>query len=115
MSGRPSILFPLFAGLETLEGIGPKTARNLSHIEIERPRDLLFTLPHSGIDRRRVPTVQGLELPRTASIEVTVGQHRGAARRNGPYRVDVEDAQTRFQLVFFHANTEYLQRQLPTG
>ncbi|SDI57224.1 ATP-dependent DNA helicase RecG [Aliiruegeria lutimaris] len=115
MSGRPAILFPLFAELETLEGIGPKTARNLAHIDIERPRDLLFTLPHSGIDRRRVPTVQGLELPCTASVEVTVGQHRGAARRNGPYRIEVEDAQTRFQLVFFHANAEYLQRQLPTG
>lgn len=115
MSGRPPILFPLFAELETLEGIGPKTAKHLEQIEILRPRDLLFTLPHSGVDRRRVPSVQGLEMPVTATVEVTVGQHRGAARRGGPYRVSVEDAQTEFQLVFFHANADYLKKQLPTG
>ena len=32
MSGRPEPLFPLFAGLETLEGVGPKTAQNLAHL-----------------------------------------------------------------------------------
>ena len=29
MSGRPEILYPLFAGSEVLAGIGPKTAQKL--------------------------------------------------------------------------------------
>ena len=29
MTGRPEALFPLFAKLETLEGVGPKTAQTL--------------------------------------------------------------------------------------
>ncbi|MDV7141509.1 ATP-dependent DNA helicase RecG [Tropicimonas sp. TH_r6] len=115
MSGRPPILFPLFADLETLEGVGPKVARNLGQMDVLRPRDLIFTLPHSGVDRRLVPSVQGLDLPMTASVEVLVGQHRAPSRRGGPYRVVVEDAQTSFQLVFFHAHPDYLQKQLPTG
>ncbi|WP_116131968.1 ATP-dependent DNA helicase RecG [Tropicimonas sp. IMCC34043] len=115
MSGRPPILFPLFAGLESLEGVGPKTAELLAQAGIERPRDLLFTLPHAGVDRRRVDTIRGLELPATATVEVTVGRHTKALRKGGPYRVEVEDAATSFQLVFFHARDDFLMRQLPTG
>ncbi|SEM06716.1 ATP-dependent DNA helicase RecG [Roseovarius azorensis] len=115
MSGRPEILFPLFAGVETLEGVGPKIAKALSGLDITRPRDLIFTLPYSGVDRRRRTTVQGADLPGVVTVEVTVGQHRAPARRGGAYRVVVEDAATSFQLVYFHARDEYLRRLLPTG
>lgn len=115
MSTRPEILFPLFAGLETLEGIGARTAQHLAALDITRPRDLLLTLPQAGVDRRRRATVQGADLPGVVTVEVTVGQHRAAARKGGPYRVVVEDAATSFHLVFFHARTDYLRRILPTG
>lgn len=115
MSGRPEQLFPLFAGLETLDGVGPKTATAMAQIAIETPRDLLFSLPYSVIDRRRRETIQGLDLPATATVEVTVGVHRAPARKGGAYRVHVTDAQTEFQLVFFHARTDYLTRLLPQG
>ncbi len=115
MSSRPEILFPLFAGLDTLPGVGPKTVKNLDGLEIERPRDLIFTLPISGVDRRKRKTVQGADLPGVVTVEVTVGQHRAPARRGGAYRVVVEDEATAFQLVFFHANEPYLRQILPTG
>ena len=50
---RPEILFPLFADLETLVGVGPKSAKALAGLGVERPKDLLFLLPHSGVDRAR--------------------------------------------------------------
>ncbi len=115
MSGRPESLFPLFAELETLEGVGPRTAQNLAGLEISKPRDLLYTLPHSGIDRRKRDSVQGADLPGVVTIEVTVGAHHPPARKGRPYRVQVEDAQVAFQLVFFHAREDYLRRILPTG
>ncbi|WP_306154396.1 ATP-dependent DNA helicase RecG [Roseovarius sp. MMSF_3281] len=115
MSGRPEILFPLFAGLETLEGVGPKSAQNMGALAIEKPRDVLFTLPYSGVDRRKRETVQGAEIPGVVTVEVTVGRHTAPQRRGGPYRVYVEDAATAFPLVFFHARDEYLRRILPTG
>ncbi len=43
MSGRPEILFPLFAGAETLPGVGPKTAQSLAQMGVVTPRDLLFS------------------------------------------------------------------------
>ena len=115
MSGRPEALFPLFAGLDTLEGVGPKTVQNLAALEVTRPRDLIFTLPWTGVDRRKRATVQGAEIPGVVTVEVVVGQHRAPARRGGAYRVTVEDAATSFQLVFFHARDDYLRRILPTG
>ncbi len=115
MSGRPEALFPLFAGLDTLAGVGPKTVQNLGGLAIERPRDLVFTLPQSGVDRRKRETVQGAVLPGVVTVEVVVGQHRAPARRGAAYRVVVEDAATAFQLVFFHARDDYLRKILPTG
>jgi len=115
MSGRPEILFPLFAGLETLEGVGPKTAQVLSQAGTDSPRDVLFSLPYAVIDRRRRDTIQGVELPTTLTVEVTIGVHRPPRNKGGAYRVHVEDNQADFQLVFFHARGDYLKRVLPQG
>ena len=115
MSGRPEILFPLFADLETLDGVGPKTAQNLEQLHVTKPRDLLFTLPYAGIDRRRCDTVRGADFPATLTVAVTIGQHRKPASKGGAYRIHVEDAETSFQLVYFHARGYYLQKLLPTG
>ena len=57
MSGRPEALFPLFARLDGLAGIGPLSAPRYKGIGVETPRDLLFTPPASGIDRRPVASV----------------------------------------------------------
>ncbi len=115
MSSRPSILFPLFSDLETLDGIGPKTAKNFAQMDVEKPRDLVFTLPHSGVDRRRRDTVKGAQAPTIVTVEVEIGHHNEPAQKGRPYRVTVEDSQTSFQLVFFHARKDWLEKQLPTG
>ncbi|ATX66272.1 ATP-dependent DNA helicase RecG [Roseinatronobacter bogoriensis] len=115
MAGRPEILFPLFAGLETLDGVGPKSAKNFSALHIETPRDLVFHLPHNLIDRTRRDSLRGLEFPTTATVEVSIGAHHPPRSRGRPYRIHVRDSLTEFQLVFFHARGDYLQKLLPTG
>ncbi|WP_372839049.1 ATP-dependent DNA helicase RecG [Phaeovulum sp.] len=115
MSGRPPELFPLFASLETLPGVGEKTARAFAQIGVERPRDLIFTLPHACIDRRLRRSIREVVLPATVTVEVEVGGHIAPRRKGGPTRVMVRDAATEFQLVFFHGRDDFLQKQLPTG
>ncbi len=115
MSGRPEQLFPLFAGLETLDGVGPKTAQLLGQLGIDSPRDVLFSLPYAVIDRRRRDTIQGADLPATLTVEVTIGAHRAPRNKGGAYRIHVEDSQADFQLVFFHARGDYLKKLLPEG
>ena len=112
---RPETLFPLFADLETLEGVGPKTARAFAGLGVERPKDLLFLLPHSGVDRARKPSVRDVVPPCTVTVEVTVGVHMAPRSKGRPYRVMVQDEALEFQLVFFHARGDYLQKLLPTG
>ena len=114
-AGRPEILFPLFAGLETLEGIGPKTAKLFSVLGVERPKDLLYLLPHSGVERLRITSVRDVIPPEMVTVEVEVGLHIPAQSKGRPYRVLVRDDKLEFQLVFFHQRGEFLQKQLPTG
>ena len=94
MSSRPEVLFPLFANIKTLPGVGPKIAASLASLKITRPRDLVFTLPYDIIDRRAVLTVPDTLGPKVLSVEVRVIQHFPAKVRGKPYRVIVKDSQT---------------------
>jgi ATP-dependent DNA helicase RecG len=115
MSSRPPVLFPLFAGIETLPGVGPKLAKSFAALDVTRPRDLIFTLPYAGHDRSRRPTVQGIKPGEIATVEVTVGRHHPPSGRGRPYRVEVDDGNLTFRLVFFNATADWLARNLPTG
>lgn len=112
---RPEILFPLFADLTTLDGVGPKIAKLLARMDIAHPADLILTLPTGGIDRRLRQSVREARPGETVTVEVVVGMHQPGASRTRPYRVFVRDALTEFQLVFFHAYPDSLKRSLPAG
>lgn len=115
MTGRPEILFPLFGQLTALDGIGPKTAQTLADVGVSKPRDLLMTLPLSGVDRGQRASIRDVVAPSVVTVEVTIGDHYPPKTRGRPYRIHVTDAETTFQLVFFHARGDYLSKQLPTG
>jgi ATP-dependent DNA helicase RecG len=115
MKGRPESLFPLFGTLEGLEGVGPKTAKHFSALGVETPRDLVFLLPHSGVNRKLRATIREVQAPDVVTVEVEVGNHLPPRQRGRPYRILVRDAQQEFMLVFFHARGDYLQTLLPTG
>lgn len=113
MAARPEILFPLFADLKTLPGVGPKTAKYFEQMGIYCPRDMLFLLPHGQIDRRLRDTIKGAEIPGVVTVAVTVTAHRPAPRKGGAYRVLVEDSEDHFPIIFFHARGDYLDKLLP--
>ncbi len=115
MSGRPEALFPLFADLESLPGIGPKSVTNFVRLGVENPVDLLFSLPHSVIDRRLRNNLRDGPLPDVVTLLVTVEDHHVPSSRARPYRVTVTDEHESFQLVFFHARSDYIRKILPEG
>ncbi len=115
MSGRPEILWPLFGELTALDGVGPKTAAHLENIDILKPRDFLFTLPYTGIDRRRRASIKEVSPPTVATVEVEVIGHTPNRQKGRPYRVTVQDSETTFQIVFFHARGDYVKKLLPVG
>ena len=115
MSRRPEALFPLFGTLEGLEGVGPKTAKHFNALGVETPRDLLFLLPHSGINRKLRATIREVQAPDVATVVVEVGDHLPPRQRGRPYRIMVRDSVQEFMLVFFHGRGEYLKNLLPSG
>ena len=97
--GRPEILFSLFAGVEGLPGIGPKTARLFERIGAARLVDLLFTLPSGIEDRRLRESLLGVPHGETVTVLVEVGEHRPGRSPARPYRVVVEGAGQVFELA----------------
>ena len=121
---RPHLLTPLFADIQDLEGIGPRLQKLLKRLLAPHMRDdnakivdLLFHFPVSLIDRRARPTISQAFAGQLATIEVTVEKHNAPPRgqRRIPYRVSCSDATGQIELVFFHANAGYLEKQLPVG
>lgn len=115
VKGRPPVLFPLFAEVETLPGTGPRGAAALAQMGITRPRDLILTLPTGGISRRRLDRLADLRAPETVIVTVTVHRHAPPSVRGRPWRVFCGDDSGEVQLVFFHPRRDWLEAQLPVG
>jgi len=118
---RPSILNPLFSAAANLSGVGPKTAHLLDRLLTDgsapaRVLDLLFHLPYTAIDRRNRPTIAEARLDSIVTLEVKVVAHKPpGARSKAPYKVLVEDETGDVLLVFFLANSQWIERSLPLG
>jgi len=119
---RPSILDPLFGRAESLPGVGPKTAILLNRLLAKpggeaRAVDLLFHAPINVVDRRARPTLAEAPLDTLVLLKVRVAEHRRPEGRNakGPFKVLVEDESGDAVLVFFLANTDWIERSLPIG
>jgi ATP-dependent DNA helicase RecG len=114
-SARPEILWPLFAAVSELPGVGPRTAALLERLGVTRPRDLLFTPPAGLVDRRLRPSVAGAADGETVTVEVGIGVHHPPRAKGRPYRIAVRDAGAEFMLVYFRAQEDWLRRTLPIG
>lgn len=113
---RPEVLFPIFAELTALPGVGPRNLKQFEKIAGERVRDLLFLAPSGLIERKPVDSVVEAHEGDVVTVEIEVGAHRPAPRGTSrPYRIDAQDARTSFQLVYFHAQADFLRRILPEG
>ncbi|MCI4664431.1 MAG: ATP-dependent DNA helicase RecG [Neomegalonema sp.] len=118
---RPDCLFPLYADVGSLPGVGPKTAPLLEKLAGPLVKDVLFLAPTGLVDRRPMATVQAAAEGRVATVEVVIGAHRpppgrpGPGRGKAPYRISVTDAATDFQLVFFRADPNWLRSLAPEG
>jgi ATP-dependent DNA helicase RecG len=112
---RPQILFPLFAEIRTLSGVGPKLEKLIAKVAGPLLRDLVLDLPVGVVDRSYRPTIAAAEAGRIATVEVTVLDHLPPRVKSQPYKVRVSDASSTMELVFFRAKTDWLAEILPLG
>jgi len=112
---RPDILFPLFAPVTSLDGIGPRIGAAIERLAGAHVVDLLWHLPIGLIDRRYAPMIGEAEPGRIATLTVHVDQHQPSPNRRLPYKVRCRDDTGFLHLVFFHAHADYLSKTLPEG
>ncbi len=113
--GRPPILYPLFADLTGLPGIGAKTAKLFERLGKTRPVDLLFTMPTGVEDRRLRESLTGITSGQMATVRIDVVEHRPGRTRTQPHKVLVDAGNQMFELIYFRPRRDWLEQSLPVG
>jgi len=120
---RPTILFPLFADVTVLNGVGDRVKEALSRAfgrtgpegTLIRIKDLLFTPPTNLIDRSYMPPIANAKKDEICTFIVTVGTHSPPSTKGRPYRVRVFDQTDDMTIVFFKPRAAYINQILPEG
>jgi len=112
---RPEILYPLFASVSSLKGVGARLAGLLAKAAGDRIVDLLWHLPTGFIDRHATPRIADAVPGTVATLRLKVEAHEPSRTRRAPYRVWCSDESGQIALVFFHARADYLTSRLPVG
>lgn len=112
---RPEILFPLFADVETLKGVGERVGEALCRVAGGRVKDLILTAPTGLIDRTYRPTIAEAEDGKIATLRVDIETHIAGQSKRQPYRIRCSDESGEMTLTYFHARGDYLRRQAPEG
>lgn len=115
---RPEILFPIFANLSSLPGVGPKTKAHYERlVGSGRIIDLLYHRPISIVDRRKMPPLFQMQHGNVITAVVRVDIHIPPKNKNShaPYKVLCSNATGGITLVFFNAYPDYIKSNLPVG
>ena len=114
MSMRPEILFPLFAPISSIKGVGPRIAKLMEKaIGGATLRELLWHTPSDVIDRRAFPGIAFAPPGKISSFKVSIVEHFPNQTAKQPYRVLCCDESGEMTLTFFRAKADYLQQMLP--
>jgi ATP-dependent DNA helicase RecG len=111
---RPQILFPLFAPVSSLKGVGPRVEPLVERLAGPLVRDLLFLAPQSLVRRARVKAAQTVEGAHQTLV-VTIESHQRPSRAGHPWKVRAFDDTGFINLVFFKGHGPHLERQHPKG
>jgi ATP-dependent DNA helicase RecG len=112
---RPQILFPLFAAVTSLPGIGPRFGALLEKLCGTHVVSLLWHLPTGLVDRSAEPDLEEALEGSIITAVVKPLAHIPPNNPRQPYRVSCVNDTGDIDLVFFKANAEYLKKILPVG
>lgn len=116
---RPAILSPLFAPLETISGIGPKTQKLYAKLVGEKALGFIFAKPTRLIDRRFSLPLYQIQDGDIVTLTVQVLDYKapppGRQKQQRPFRVHCASETGTIDIIFFHIYPNYIQRHLPLG
>lgn len=114
---RPEALNPLFAEVQTLEGVGPKLMKPLEKLGLTRVRDLAYHLPERFVSRRALADLDEGSEGEQVIVALTPIEHRAPrAGSRGPYRVLAQDAKGNICALTWFGKAAYTAKKLlPVG
>ena len=112
---RPDILNPLFAEVEALKGVGPQLLKPLKRLGLTRIVDLLFHLPVTWIDRKRVERLDVGDVGRFITITLTATDYRQSGGPRAPLRINAVDGGGDHVTLTYFRNPGWAKQQLPLG
>jgi ATP-dependent DNA helicase RecG len=112
---RPEILFPLFAPVTSLPGVGPRFGKLIEKLAGDKVVSLCWHLPSGLIDRRLAPKVAEAPSGVIVTLTLIVDAHVAPHNPRQPYKVRCRDETGFLHLVFFNARPDYLAKVLPVG
>jgi ATP-dependent DNA helicase RecG len=112
---RPSILFPLFAPLTSLKGIGPRLAPLYKKLVGEHVANLLWHLPSGVIDRSYAPKLKYADRDRIATLTLDIVEHNPPRKAKLPYRIVGTDETDQVVINYFNVKGDYLSNLYPTN
>lgn len=112
---RPNLLFPLFAPLTSLRGIGPRMAPLYTRLCGEHVVGLLWHLPAGVVDRSYAPSLKYADRDRVATLTLTIIEHSPPKRAKLPYRIVGVDDTDQVIISYFNAKGDYLSKLYPTN
>jgi ATP-dependent DNA helicase RecG len=111
---RPEILFPLFAPITALKGVGPRVAPLLERVAGPLVRDVIFVAPQSLV-RRALTKAASATAGEEATLIVTIDGHQPPGRRGAPWKIRAFDETGFITLVYFRGYGGHLEQAHPKG
>ncbi|HRJ00007.1 MAG TPA: ATP-dependent DNA helicase RecG [Hyphomonas sp.] len=113
---RDERLFPLFASLDSLAGVGPKLLPLLQRLTGGTTVwDLVLHLPERWVDRRVRATFEDTIPGEVATVRGDVVVHHAPYNDRSPYRIQLGDESGFLTLAYFRADPRWLKSQFPVG
>ena len=112
---RPQILFPLFADVASLQGIGPRFAKLIGKLAGPRLVDLIWHKPVSINDWRTQSTIRDAPPNAITTLKLTIVEHKPGRTPRHPYKIRASDETGFIDLVFFRSYKDHLKNALPVG
>ena len=103
----------LLSNINSINGIGAKTASLFKKKNINTIFDLLWNLPRDFVDRGSIYSVNQLEIGKVQTIKVLVKKYNFPRIRNLPNKVTCEDPTGKIDCVFFNSYEGYIRKILP--
>ncbi len=111
---RPQILFPLFAEVSSLKGVGPKILPLVQKLAGPLVRDVAFLSPSGLIVRQPMTAVNAVE-GQVGIFEVVIDRLFVPGKPGAPIKVRASDDTGFVHMIWFGGSAQHIDRLLPKG